>query len=111
MTARGELFVKEVLRSLADKDIKEKVSDKYGKDTSWIINANHYSEIWSRGDLPKEVYGYVVIKLRNKQHRKVGKVHATLSFNVEGENSEKCIEPEIKKFSVEMFNKPMAYLC
>ena len=110
MTARGELFVDEDLKYIAKEKIDKEVADKYGKDIPWQIIANHYGEIYNEGDLPKQIYGNIIIQLKNKQYRLIGKVYATLKFKVEGEGSEKYIVPEVEKFNVEMFKEPKMWL-
>ena len=106
MTAGGELFINEDLRDVAFKEIEKRVSDKYGNETQWQINANHYGSIYNKADLPKKVYGDIIINLRNGQQRLVGKIHASLIFEVEGEEADKYIQPDIEEWQLEMFKKP-----
>ena len=106
MTAKGELFVDEDLRDLASDKINNAIANIYGKDTDWKLNANHYSEVWSAGNLPRKIYGNIIIELKNGQFRWVGVITANLIFIVEGDDSEKYIEPIIKDYKIEMFDKP-----
>ena len=111
MTARGQLFIEENIKSDVEGVIDEYVTRKYGDNTSWRLDGNKFSDYYDESKLPQEGDANIIIEFEDNE-KIIGKVNFILDFTVAGEDQDKYIDVEIKNTSVsfieEIMSKPIS---